>query len=173
MPGDEEQDRKPPRKRPPPPPLYLAKFVSTKEVRRISDYFIRLTIYEKIDVIRNTLALTVVEFGQIMGVKKRAVYKWLSGLPMRNRNKSRLDMLIRVLVAARVVSEHVLQRRFVFREILIGTPSLFELLCRKDWRFTQLVGMLKMAWAYSLHARSLWSRRKGLPVKDVVNKNVM
>ncbi len=100
---------------------------------------------EQIRLVVHTLGFSKRQLGDLFGVSRQAIYDWLKGETVSERNASRLSELARMLVPIWVDIRRPLYHRYTTEPISANNPSILELLREENWNTERIKSLLRMA----------------------------
>ncbi|MYA67520.1 MAG: helix-turn-helix transcriptional regulator [Gammaproteobacteria bacterium] len=104
-----------------------------------------LSSAEQIRLVVHTLGFTKRQLGDLFGVSRQAIYDWIKGEAVSDKNASRLFELARMLIPIRAEIRRSLYHRYTTERISADNPSILELLREKNWDTERISGQLQLA----------------------------
>ncbi len=100
---------------------------------------------EQIRLAVHILSFTKRQLGELFGVSRQAIYDWLKGEVISNKNASRLAELAGMLGAITTVTRRPLYRRYTTEPITAEDPSILDLLREEEWDTGRILNLLRKA----------------------------
>ena len=100
---------------------------------------------DQISLVVHTLGLSKRHLGELFGVSRQAIYDWLKGETVSNKNASKLSELARMLVPITTNTRRPLYHRFTTEQISADDPSILDLLREKSLDTGRISQLLQKA----------------------------
>ena len=100
---------------------------------------------DQISLVVHTLGLSKRHLGELFGVSRQAIYDWLKGETVSNKNAPKLSELARMLVPITTETRRPLYHRFTTEQISADDPSILDLLREKSLDTGRISQLLRKA----------------------------
>lgn len=111
----------------------------------ISKETLTMSTADQAALVVHTLGFSKLQLAKLFGVSRQAIYDWLKGSEISDKNVNKLSELAQLLWEVTVDTRRPLYHRFTTQPLDEGEPSILDLLCTNPWDTDRIRTLLRRA----------------------------